>query len=248
MARETLEQLERILRSQGFGSKKDCRALIRQGLVTVQGTLCDDPFAEFPIGGENAPLEFTVADEPWFWQAQATLVLNKPKGVECSRNPIHHPSVMSLLPDPLTTRGVQPVGRLDEDTTGLLILTDDGQLNHQLTSPKRKLPKVYEARCKHPITDEMLTALLSGVVLHDDPEPIVAKGAERMDADLLKLTLLEGKYHQAKRMVAAVGNRVEALHRHSMGNFTLPPDLSPGEWRWMTAQEIADLRAEQPGN
>ena len=239
-----VEQLERILRSQGFGSKKDCRGLIRQGLVTVEGEPCDDPFAEFAVG-EGAPLfHFAVDGVDWLWQEHATLVLNKPTGVECSRQPIHHPSVLSLLPEPLRTRGVQPVGRLDEDTTGLLILTDDGQLNHQLTSPKRKLPKVYEATCKHPISDETLAALLAGVVLHDDPEAVVASGAERLDPHRLKLTIVEGKYHQVKRMVAAAGNRVEALRRVSLGNFELPAELAPGEWRWLGAEEIAALRGE----
>lgn len=240
----SVEHLERILRSQGFGSKKDCRALIRQGLVTVGGEPCDDPFQEFAVGKDAPPFHFAVDGADWVWQEQATLVLNKPTGVECSRNPIHHPSVLSLLPEALRTRGVQPVGRLDEDTTGLLILTDDGQLNHQLTSPKRKLPKVYEALCKHPISDEMLSALLAGVVLHDDPETVTATGAERFDAHRLKLTIVEGKYHQVKRMVAAAGNRVEALSRISVGNFTLPPELALGQWRWMSAGEIAALRGE----
>ena len=240
-----LEHLERILRSQGFGSKKDCRSLIRQGLVTVNGEASDDPFAEFLVGPDAPPFHFTVDGKAWIWQEHATLVLNKPTGVECSRNPIHHPSVLTLLPDALCTRGVQPVGRLDEDTTGLLILTDDGQLNHQLTSPKRKLPKVYEAVCKHPITDEMLSALLAGVVLHDDPEIIAASGAERLDPLRLKLTIVEGKYHQVKRMVAAVGNRVDALSRVSIGQFSLPPELAPGEWRWMSHVDIAALKGEK---
>jgi 16S rRNA pseudouridine516 synthase len=239
-----LEQLERILRSQGFGSKKDCRAIARQGVVTVNGELADDPFAYFTVD-EGVPFHFTVRGTAWTWTQQATVVLNKPAGVECSRNPIHHPSVLTLLPDALVGRGVQPVGRLDEDTTGLLILTDDGQLNHKLSSPKRKLPKVYEATCKHEISDDMLAALLAGVVLHDDPETVTATGAERIDSHRLKLTIVEGKYHQVKRMVAAAGNRVEALSRRSLGNFTLPADLAPGEWRWMSADEIACLLGEK---
>ena len=239
-----LEQLERILRSQGFGSKKDCRAIARQGVVTVNGELAEDPFAYFTVD-EGAPFNFTVRGTAWTWTKQATVVLNKPAGVECSRNPIHHPSVLTLLPEALVGRGVQPVGRLDEDTTGLLILTDDGQLNHKLSSPKRKLPKVYIAHCKHEISDETLAALLAGVVLHDDPETVTATGAERLDSHRLKLTIVEGKYHQVKRMVAAAGNRVEALSRLSLGNFTLPADLAPGEWRWMSDDEIACLLGEK---
>ena len=218
--------------------------MIRQGLVVVNGEACDDPFQAFAVGSGEPAFHFSVDGDDWIWVEHATLVLNKPVGVECSRNPIHHPSVLTLLPEALRTRGVQPVGRLDEDTTGLLILTDDGQLNHQLTSPKRKLPKVYEARCKHPISAEMLSGLLAGVVLHDDPETVTASGAERLDETLLQLTIVEGKYHQVKRMVAAVGNRVEALKRVRVGNFVLPPELAPGEWRWMSAADIAALRGE----
>jgi 16S rRNA pseudouridine516 synthase len=235
-----LEQLERILRSQGFGSKKDCRAIARQGVVTVNGELADDPFAYFHID-EGVPFHFTVNGVAWTWTRHATLVLNKPTGVECSRNPIHHPSVLSLLPDALIGRNVQPVGRLDEDTTGLLILTDDGQLNHRLTSPKRKLPKLYAATCRHPISEEMLVALREGVQLNDEPAPVAAAAAERISENTLHLTLTEGKYHQVKRMVAAAGNRVDALRRVSFGGFKLPPELKLGEWRFMSDEEIARL-------
>jgi len=237
-----LEQLERILRSQGFGSKKDCRAIARQGVVTVNGELADDPFAYFPVD-EGVPFHFTVRGVAWTWTKHATIVLNKPTGVECSRHPIHHPSVLTLLPDALIGRDVQPVGRLDEDTTGLLILTDDGQLNHRLTSPKRKLPKLYAATCRHPISEEMLSALREGVQLHDEPAPIAATAAERIDETTLHLTLTEGKYHQVKRMVAAAGNRVDALSRIRFGGFALPPELKPGEWRFMSQDEIDQLIA-----
>ncbi len=123
--------LERLLHSQGFGSRKACRALVRQGRVTVDGQVCVDPFAEF----EPTGLPFSVDGELWVYREKVYLALNKPAGYECSRSPLHHPSVLSLLPEPLTRRGVQPVGRLDQDSTGLLLLTDDGQFIHALTSP-----------------------------------------------------------------------------------------------------------------
>jgi 16S rRNA pseudouridine516 synthase len=147
--------------------------------------------------------------------------------------PRHHPSVMSLLPAPLRTRGLQPVGRLDEDTTGLLLLTDDGTLIHRLTSPKKHMPKVYEATTRHPVDERELTALRTGVVLDDDPAPVAALEALATGEHGLRLTLTEGRYHQVKRMVAAVGNRVDALHRSAIGAYRLPPELAPGQWCWL---------------
>jgi 16S rRNA pseudouridine516 synthase len=134
------------------------------------------------------------------------------------------------------------VGRLDEDTTGLLLLTDDGALIHRLTSPKRHVPKVYEVTLKHPVDARQVQALLDGVVLDDDPAPVRAAACEATGARALRLTLTEGRYHQVKRMVAAVGNRVEALHRLQMGTLELDPSLEPGQWRWLTPQEEAALR------
>ena len=128
---------------------------------------------------------------------------------------------------------MQPVGRLDQDTTGLLLLTDDGALIHRLTSPKHHVPKVYEVQCDRAVDDTQVQRLLSGVVLDDDPEPVRAEGCERTGERSLQLTLVQGKYHQVKRMVAAVGNRVEALHRSRMGDLELPAELVPGQWRWL---------------
>jgi 16S rRNA pseudouridine516 synthase len=128
---------------------------------------------------------------------------------------------------------VQCVGRLDQDTTGLLLLTDDGALLHRLTSPKHHVPKVYRATVKHALDDAQLRSLMQGVTLHDSPKPVRAAVAQARSTHELELTLTEGKYHQVKRMVAAVGNRVESLHRHAVGALTLPDDLAPGQWRWV---------------
>ena len=175
----------------------------------------------------------TVRGEPWPFHAKALVLLNKPAGYECSQKPKHHPSVMSLLPPPLRVRGLQPVGRLDEDTTGLLLMTDDGALIHRLTSPKKHVPKVYEIEAIDPLTDAQIDALRRGVVLHDDPLPARAAAAERTGDHTLRMTLLEGKYHQVKRMLAATGNTVKALHRSAYGVLALPADLAPGQWRWL---------------
>ncbi|MBL8279476.1 MAG: 16S rRNA pseudouridine(516) synthase [Pelomonas sp.] len=230
------QRLSQILFSQGFGTRRLCAGLVWNGEVSVHGEVVDDPDAEYETQG----FSFVIDGVTWPCFDKALVLLNKPAGYECSQKPKHHPSVMSLLPPPLRERGVQPIGRLDEDTTGLLLLTDDGTLIHKLTSPKHHVPKVYEARCKHPLTAAMVEQLLAGVELKEPegkfqrpPEVSKAEGAEIVDETLLRLTLIEGKYHQVKRMVAAVGNRVETLHRPSFGALTLPGDLAPGQWRWV---------------
>ena len=225
---------QQVLYGQGFGTRRGCDALILAGRVkrlAADGAAVpvDDPGEEVDPHG----LEFEVAGERWRWQERALLVLHKPAGYECSTKPKHHPGVLSLLPAPLRTRGVQPVGRLDEDTTGLLLLTDDGALIHRLTSPKRKVPKVYEVRTADPVDAAQVQALRAGVVLHDDPQPVRAVACEATGERALRLVLTEGRYHQVKRMVAATGNAVVGLHRSAYGALVLPADLAPGQWRWL---------------
>jgi len=227
-------RLAQILFTQGFGSRRVCAGLVEMGAVRVRGEVVDDPGAEFDTTG----LVFEVDGRAWPYHEHALVMLNKPAGYECSQKPRHHPSVMSLLPPPLRTRGVQPVGRLDEDTTGLLLFTDDGKLIHRLTSPKHHVPKVYEVGCKHPVSDEQIAQLLAGVVLEDDPRPVQALAAERTGECTLDLTLAEGKYHQVKRMLAAAGNRVETLHRSRFGALTIPAGLKPGQWCWTRPSQI----------
>jgi 16S rRNA pseudouridine516 synthase len=121
------------------------------------------------------------------------------------------------------------------------LLTDDGKFIHKMSSPKHHVPKVYEVTTKHPITEQMVERLLTGVVLDDDPKAVKAAACEAVSALHLRLTLTEGKYHQVKRMLAAVGNRVEGLHRSQMGGLVLN-DLAPGQWRWLTEQDLALLK------
>jgi 16S rRNA pseudouridine516 synthase len=230
-------QIDRILQSQGFGSRKACRALVRHGRVALAGAPVADPFVEIAPDG----LVLQVDGVDWPYRERAYLMLNKPVGHECSRAPKHHPSVLSLLPAPLVTRGVQPVGRLDEDTTGLLLLSDDGQFIHRLISPRHKVTKVYEVTAKHPVDEAQIGALLAGVQLHDEPAPIAAAACERVSERVIRLSLTEGKYHQVKRMLAAAGNRVEALKRIAIGGLRLPPDLPEGGWRWLAEDELAGL-------
>jgi 16S rRNA pseudouridine516 synthase len=248
-------QIQDILFSQGFGTRRLCSGLVQQGLVQVtnaedEWALVTDSTQEFEPQG----LRFSVntsghssgKPELWHYADKAYIVLHKPAGHECSHKPSAWPSVYSLLPSPLRLRphkgglpGVQAIGRLDQDTTGLLILTDDGALVHKLSSPKHHAPKLYEIGTAHPVTTSQIERLLQGVVLDDSPKAVKAAACQQLSEQALHMTLTEGKYHQVKRMIAAVGNRVVSLHRSRMGAYVLPADLLPGQWRWL---ESADLQ------
>ncbi len=229
--------LERILHKQGFGSRKLCRIMIIHEEITVNGELCDDPDAEF----ELESLRFTIKGEAWDYKEKSYLMMHKPSNYECSHKTQHHPTIYSLLPHPLVERGVQCIGRLDEDTTGLILISDDGQFIHRMSSPKHKVPKVYEVTCKHPISQANVDALLAGVKLIDEDETIAALAVKQISDNVIHMTLAEGKYHQVKRMVAAISNRVEALKRIQIGELKLPEDLKVGEWRWLGDDDMAQL-------
>jgi 16S rRNA pseudouridine516 synthase len=237
--------LQEILFSQGFGTRRVCAGLIQQGHVQVEGRIVTDACAQFPLEG----FVFEVDGKSWPYQEKAYLLLHKPAGTECSQKPSTYPSVYTLLPAPLRQRpqksavqGVQAVGRLDQDTTGMLLLTDDGQFIHRMSSPRHHVPKVYEVGTRHAVDERQVSRLLEGVTLDDDPKPVRAAACEAMGECSLRLTLTEGKYHQVKRMIAAVGNRVETLHRSRIGNLQLPAALAPGQWRWLEPQDLEALR------
>lgn len=241
-------QLQDILYTQGFGTRRVCSGLIQQGWVWVRISsadmeyeLCVEATAEFDLQG----LQLRVQGVDWPCHAKAYVLLHKPAGTECSHKPSTYPSIYTLLPAPLRQRptksavqGIQAVGRLDQDTTGMLLLSDDGQFIHRLSSPKKHVPKVYQVTTKHPIDASQVTRLLAGVVLDDDPKPVRAAACEVTDTHRMDLTLTEGKYHQVKRMLAAVGNRVEELHRSRIGAMQLPTDLPVGAWRWLNETDL----------
>jgi 16S rRNA pseudouridine516 synthase len=226
-------QWPRLLFSQGFGTRRECAALVAAGRVMHAGRAVGLDDEVDAVEG----FTFDVDGRTWPYHERALILLHKPGGYECSQRPRHHPSVLSLLPLPLRTRGAQPVGRLDEDTTGVLLLTDDGALLHRLTSPKHHVPKFYEVTCRHAMEEAQVQRLRDGVVLDDDPAPVRAAAAQLVAPTRLLLTLTEGKYHQVKRMVAAVGNRVEALHRSAFGELTLAGVEEAGQWRWVGSAE-----------
>ena len=256
--------LEDLLYTQGFGTRRVCAGLLEKGLVQVY---VDENTSEIDKNSALAGvftatkateciaknLRFKVQDEDWEYHEHAYVLFNKPTGSECSQKPSMHPSIYTFLPSPLRLRpqksaiqGVQAVGRLDQDTTGMLLLSDDGQFIHRMSSPKKHISKVYEVTTKHPLDDKQLQKLLNGVVLDDDPKPVKAAAAEIVSEYHLKLTLTEGKYHQVKRMLAAVSNRVEGLHRSQIGGLKLPDDLLPGHWRWLSEANMALMLNPSP--
>ena len=229
--------LDKILQSQGFGTRKGCRHLIREGLVAIGGEVVN----EFREDIDPEGLVFSVEGEEWTFMEKVYLVLNKPRDYECSRAPSHHPGVLALLPDPFDLRDVQPVGRLDHDTTGLLLMSDDGSFIHAQSSPKRQVPKVYVATTHDPVTPELVGKLISGVKLDDEPAPLSAR-ARMIDDHRMEVVLEQGKYHQVKRMLAAAGNHCTALCRTAIGGLTLDAlGLEEGEWCFLEPEHLALL-------
>jgi 16S rRNA pseudouridine516 synthase len=230
--------LDRILQSQGFGSRKGCRELIEDGEVQINGEVVSNWRTEFNPAG----LVFSVFGEEWQYREHLYLVVNKPADYECSRKPSSHPGVLSLLPENFEWRDVQPVGRLDHDTTGLLLLSDNGAFIHAQSSPKRHQPKTYCATTAEPVTEKLVEDLLKGVKLHDEPAPLAALACRRLGEHQIEIVLDQGKYHQVKRMLAAAGNHCAALTRSAIGELQLAQlDLAEGEWRYLSEAELALL-------
>lgn len=228
--------MERILQSQGFGTRKWCRELIANKEVSINGEIVRDG----SIAIKTDALEFSVYGEPWVYRKHVYIALNKPANFECSRKPSHHPGVLTLLPEQFSRRNVQPVGRLDHDTTGLLLMSDDGAFIHAQSSPKHQIPKVYVATTHDQITPELVAHLQIGVKLHDEAALLAAKVCRVLDTHQLEIVLEQGKYHQVKRMLAAAGNHCTALHRVQIGGLKLDAmGINEGEWCYLDAyQEI----------
>ena len=206
-------------------------------LVKVNSVLADDPEKRIPTEG----LVLNVEGKDWEYHEKAYIAFNKPPNYECSHKTTHHPSVYSLLPAPFVERGLQCVGRLDYDTTGLLLISDDGQFIHKMTTPKKNIGKVYEITTPDPITQSQIDHLLNGVLLEDDPKPCLATACKLLSENSLAMTIVEGRYHQVKRMMAAVGNHVTKLHRTEIGAYVMPEDLAAGEWRWLYPDDLKAL-------
>ena len=230
--------LERLLASIGFGSRKECRALIRMGLVELEGIVQEDPFIEF----EKRPDSITVNGEEVTTETKIYGILHKPLGYECSAKPQHHESVFSLLPSRFQGMGVRLVGRLDVDTSGLICFSNQGDFIHALESPKRGVKKRYLATLARPLEKEQEEQLLNPMMLKNEKRPVQAKSLNRLEEKVVEIEITEGLYHQVRRMFAAVGNHVESLKRISIGNLDLEQtELLPGEWRLCEAEDLKKL-------
>jgi 16S rRNA pseudouridine516 synthase len=244
---KTSGRLFDLMRSQEYGGRRECLGLIDSG--KVQWGRRENPAGEIVWTAAEDPLEVLETAGLWLrvdglelpWLDKVYIAFHKPSNVECSHEPVSHISVFDFFPGPYIVRGLQPVGRLDADTTGLLLLTDDGVFNHDIVSPRRKQPKTYRVGVKHPLTPDQISALENGVILRDDPAPTLPAVVRRLGELEADITITEGRYHQIKRMVAAAGNRVESIHRIAIGPLELG-ELPEGEWRYLSADEVESLR------
>ncbi|WP_160232488.1 pseudouridine synthase [Acinetobacter indicus] len=229
--------LEKMLQSQGFGSRKHCQQLIQNGAIAIEGEVITQPKQKLQLQG----LKFSVYGQDYTYREKVYIALNKPQGYECSHQATHHFSVFDLFDDILLNRGLQCVGRLDQDTTGLLLLTDDGQFLQALTHPKKHVAKVYRMYTADPVTDAQIQQLADGVELRNESGIFAATDICRLAEHELEMTIHQGVYHQVKRMLAAVGNKVEKLHRQQIGALNLP-ELDLGQWIYLDDAQVQQAR------
>ncbi|MGN5534369.1 pseudouridine synthase [Acinetobacter sp. Lyrl_1] len=230
--------LEKMLQSQGFGSRKHCQQLIKNGAVTIMGETQTNPKFAIKIAPETV-LQFSVYGQNYQYREKVYIALHKPQGYECSHQATHHFSVFDLFDDVLLNRGLQCVGRLDQDTTGLLLLTDDGQFLQALTHPKKHVAKVYAMNTADPINATQIQQLEQGVALRNESGTFAATEVQQLAEHELQMTIHQGVYHQVKRMLAAVGNKVEQLHRQQVGALNLTDlALDVGEWMYLSPEQV----------
>ncbi len=216
-------------------SRKDAKRAISRGEVTVNEQICKGANTRL-AGHERVALSGTLLNLP----GERYLMMNKPAGVVSATTDSDHPTALDLLPSDIT-RNLHIAGRLDADTTGLLLLTTDGKWSHRVTSPRTDCPKTYRVTLSEPLTDAAAQQLERGVGLHNDPKPTRPAGVKVLEERIIELTISEGRYHQVKRMLAAVGNHVDALHRLRIGKVELDTALGPGEYRELTPEEKDSL-------
>lgn len=234
-------KLVKLLANLGYGSRKEAQRMIRSGAVT-------DDTGRVLGEGELPPHErIRVHGEPLDPPSPLVLVINKPDGYTCSSED-PGATIYDLLPPRFASRnpGLNPVGRLDKDTTGLLLLTDDGKLLHRIIHPKSGCLKIYHATLDRPLEGHEAGFFASGtLVLNSETKPLLPARLEALGAKEALVTLHEGRYHQVRRMFAAAGNHVLALQRIAIGGLRLPGDLAEGDWRALTAAEIAAVFCEK---
>lgn len=228
-----LQRLDKIISSQLNISRSVARADIRRGKVTVNKNTIRDPAAQ--ADPQNA--EITYLGQPVFYKEFIYIIMNKPKGVISASTDKSRETVVDLVPQHLKRNSLFPVGRLDKDTTGLLLITDDGDFAHRVVSPKKSILKTYIANLDGAVTVEMTEIFANGVVLADGT---VCRPAflRALEGTLAEIKIPEGRYHQIKRMFGTVGLGVNGLERIALGNLTLPEDIGYGECRELSENEI----------
>lgn len=231
-AEMALERLDKILSGTGRWSRREVKELVKAGRVTVDGVVAARPEDKLDRAAALA-----VDGEPVDGEKFTYLMLHKPGGVLSATEDPRQPTVLDLLPPHLRRLGLFPVGRLDKDTEGLLLLTNDGPLGHRLLSPKKHVDKVYFVRVAGTLDGADSAAFRAGMTLEDGLHCLPAELEVLEEPDTGLVTLREGKYHQVKRMLAARGKPVTYLKRLSMGPLALDPDLAPGAWRPLTREE-----------
>lgn len=233
-------RLDRFLCELNIGSRSQIKGFVRQGLVSVNGVAARDAGQQIDeLSDEIAFRGRRLCYQPFIYY-----MLNKPEGVVSATADRKEQTVVSLLGD-RARDDIFPVGRLDKDTTGLLLLTNDGELAHRLLSPKRHVDKTYQVNLAHALTAEDIRRLETGLDIGEERPTLPARAAA-LDKTILLLTLHEGKFHQVKRMLQAVGNEVLALKRVCFGGLSLDESLEPGQYRELTAEEVAQLRRAAP--
>ena len=224
--RPTRMRLDRYIAESTGLPRSQAQRTIKQKRVALDGTLCNRPSAH--VGKDTVVTLDGVETTP---HGHFYILLHKPAGYECTHGDGVHPSVFELLIEDLpNARALHFAGRLDVDSTGLVLMTTDGAWSHRVTSPRRKQPKTYRVGLTEPLTEATAERLRAGILLRGETKPTRPAEVEILNERTIRLTLTEGRYHQVKRMLAAVNNRVESLHRERIGPWTLG-DLEPGEWR-----------------
>jgi len=229
-----VERLDKILASQGAGSRSDVRKMIWAGRVTVDGEVCRSIDRKL----EPSAHRITADGVPLCYKKHLYIMMNKPEGVISASNDSHVRTVVDLLPPSLCRKGLFPVGRLDKDTTGLLIITDDGAFAHSVTAPGKKVFKTYRATLDGALTEADILCLSEGAVLDGGEQCLPAQVVE-LDGEkhIYEIKIREGKYHQIKRMAQSVGRKVIALERTAVGALTLDETLARGEARELSERE-----------
>ncbi len=240
--RPPLARLDRLLANLGYGSRREVNALARDGKVVLDGKALTDAGAKIPVSAD-LPSRMTIAGKAIDPPAPLTILMHKPLGVVCSHREVGR-SVYELLPRRWQARmpALSTVGRLDKETSGLLLITDDGPFLHRVISPRAHVAKRYLATLDRPISDEAGAVFASGtLLLEGETDPLAPAELEVLSPTSAYLTITEGRYHQVRRMFAAVGNHVTALHRDRIGGLDLPGDLADGEWRILDPEGAAAI-------